>query len=134
MSGSMSPYQAVATPYPRAMIFSIGQRLEPVRGPWHRFGTRFARLLAAEIPYVGRRDARVGVDRVVAVEVQAEKDGGWTVGFLGEIDEQIDLRPFAVGREANRDFFADGRAAQGVAIEPSGPGSDTPSGFPGALP
>ena len=103
-------------------------------GLGNRLGTRFARLLAAELQHVGRRDARVGVDRVVAVEVQAQEDRAWTVGFLGEIDEQIDLRSLAVRRKVNRDFFADGRAAQGVAIDRAGLGPATPWACRGALP
>jgi hypothetical protein len=91
------------------------------------FGRRAARLfprrppdplLAGRIPRpnLPQKDARVGVDRLVAPEIQTQEDRRRAARRCGQVDQQPHLRAPGLAREIDRHLLAAGAASQRAGV------------------
>ena len=67
-------------------------------------------------PHVRSEDSWVRVDRVVAIEIEAQKDRARLPGGGGQVEQQMHLRPRVIRRKVDGHLLADGLAIQGFAV------------------
>ncbi len=67
-------------------------------------------------PALGDADIGVGLDGVVASEVESEKGGDGAFGFGGGIEEEVEVGGLVIAEEVDADFFAVGEAVQGFVV------------------
>lgn len=82
-------------------------------------------------PGFGNADFWVGLDGVVAVEVEAEEGGDAAFDVVGEIDEEVHGGGVGIGAEPDSDLFAGGEAVVGGFIDFEEFGAEFDFGFGG---
>ena len=71
-----------------------------------------APILAVVHPVAGDRDAGIGVDGMVAYEVDSQECGHRAVSVLGEVNQQVRLGGFLIAGKSDEHFAPDRLAVQ----------------------